>query len=101
MEFDHPVDTRRCRSELLLISVVGLAFKLQARIDGIETGEVLEEATVHVGDCVLTGDLKVKNAAPLEDGATSVGCLFYPATREVEAKLMTLLAGMDAVQCER
>ena len=100
IEFDHPSDERRCIGELLMISVAGLAFKLNGAVNGIEPGSVIIGVTVSVGDCALEGDLAVKNATPEEDGGTRLGCLFYPDTGADETKLMTLLAGMEAVRAQ-
>jgi hypothetical protein len=100
IEFDHPSEERRCIGEMLMISVAGLAFKLNGAVNGIEPGTVIIGARVSVGDCALEGDLAVKNATPVEDGGTCLGCLFYPDTGVDETKLMTLLAGMEAVRAQ-
>jgi hypothetical protein len=100
IEFEHPSEDRRCIGELLMISVAGLAFRLNGTVNGIEPGTVIIGAKVSVGDCALEGDLAVKNATPEGDGGTRLGCLFYPETGADETTLMTLLTGMEVVQTQ-
>ncbi len=101
VEFDHPrLAGCRCSSQLTMVSVAGLDFGLDESIGDVSPGMVFAGATVRVGDCALRGDVAIRNVAPGPDGLTRLGCLFYPASREDEGKLMALIAGMEAVQSE-
>ena len=84
-------------AELNTICVAGLAFAVTSSSPAVKDEDRFESVTVRVGDCIVRGDVTVRNTRRTAAGA-EVGCLFYPSSGEGETTWMILLAGIEAVQ---
>ena len=97
VEFSIP-DIGSCRADLTVLSMCGLCFEWQEPAHEIEPETLLTDVTIHVGECELQGNVAVKISRRIDKSKTEIGGLFYPASDEIEDKLMTLIAGIEAVQ---
>jgi len=88
---------RRLRGDLVDVSVAGVTFHLVAG-PSIEKGAILSNASAHVGDCVVEGELLVKHSMPSGRSSLEVGCLFYPSSQLNEEKWSAVLAGLQAAR---
>ena len=82
-------------ARLTKISVSGIAFALDPSAETLPEGAPLENLRVHLGPCVFPGSGTVLNVTPGDGDEAEFGCLFYPATTEVEDRLMALVVGME------
>ena len=87
----------RCRAELVEVSVAGMTFELEAGPQ-FRKGAVVANVTVHIGDCVVAGELLVKHSEPVRKSKIEVGCLFYPSSQFDEEKLSAVLAGLQVAK---
>jgi hypothetical protein len=96
-EFDDPFDPdRRWCAELLGLSPAGVSVRLDAAVR-LQPDTALPAAVLQIGECVLHGSIVVKNVVAIDDATTAIGGLFYPRTEIDAAKLMALIAGMEAI----
>lgn len=93
IEFGYPwPGGYRCSMRLRDVSSGGVSFVLARELPGLEVGQPLDAATVHVGEYSVTGDLVVMHLTP-DNGAGSVcGALFLPSGDE------NILAHRELVQ---
>ena len=91
MEFDS--DGVRRRAELVDVSVAGMTFALDSG-PRLDKGAVVTNATLHIGECVVDGELLVKHSEPVRNSRADVGCLFFPTSQLGEEKLSAVLAGL-------
>ena len=85
----------RVRADLTDVSVAGVTFELDAG-SSFKKGEILSNASAHVGDCVVEGELLVKHSELVHETRLEVGCLFYPSSQLDEEKWSAVLAGLQA-----
>ena len=98
IEVDHPQPGGRSyRFPLHDISISGLSFVLTEEMPRIDEGSSLDGVVVHVGGCILRGDMLVMHVTPEMAPGSVCGALFYPATDEDLIKLKSLIAGIEAV----
>src|SRR6185369_4180911 len=93
--------SRPISAPILKLSASGVAFEVPGAFAGIAAGTTLADVELRIGTCVLRGDILVRDVRPLrsEGGeAAEVGGLFLPENREVESRLMALLAGIAAAE---
>ena len=96
MEFDtEGPDGMRHRADLVEVSVSGVTFELDAG-PSFEKGAILSNVTLHIGDCIVEGELLVKHSEPTRKSRLELGCLFYPSSQLDEEKLSAVLAGLQA-----
>ena len=87
-----------CEMALRDLSSGGLSFTLAHDLPGLEVGDCLKRATLHVGDQTLEGDVLIMHITPeLEPGAVC-GALFYPA-RDID--IITLQRVVQAIEENR
>jgi len=87
----------RYRAELVEVSVAGMTLEFEAG-PSFETGTILPNATVSIGECVVEGELFVKHSESIHDSRLEVGCLFYPSSQLDEEKWSAALAGLQAAR---
>ena len=80
---------------LKMISASGFAFESMDDAPTLREGDQFRAVTIRVGDCVLKGDVVVRNFRQADAGL-EIGCLFHPQSPEWEDRWMTLLAGIEA-----
>ena len=83
---------------LTKISAAGVAFVLETPVAGLRAGSSLSGVQLRVGECVLRGDISIRDVRALDGAASEIGGVFLPASREVETRLMALLAGIGAAE---
>jgi hypothetical protein len=79
--------------------VSGFAFEATDECPRVRGGDEFRGITLCIGDCVLEGDIVVRNTRQV-DGQFEIGCLFFPGSREWEDLWMTLLAGIEAAKID-
>ena len=98
VEFDSGgPDAVRHRADLAEVSVSGVTFELEAG-PSFEIGAVFSNATLHIGGCLVEGELLLKHSEPVRKSRVEVGCLFYPSSQLDEEKLSAVLAGLQAAK---
>jgi len=85
------------RAELVEASVAGMTLELDAG-PSFDSGEILRNAAVHIGECVVEGELFVKHTESVHESRLEVGCLFYPSSQLDEEKWSAVLAGLQAAR---
>jgi hypothetical protein len=97
VEFADPRTTgRRVSAALKLISAAGLCFETEPWGRELLPGSILLDTTLRVGDCVLRGEIILRNVHDGEKRSVILGGIFCPASPEIEDRLMTLIAGIEA-----
>lgn len=82
--------------EITEFSNAGIGFELGDTSMKIEVGTVLNEVTVRVGSCVMSGNILVRNVRTGESGNKMAGALFYPSSTQCQVRLMAMVAGLSA-----
>lgn len=95
-----PGRPERLEAPLTRISVAGIAFLIEAGAAPLPPGSILRGARVRVGECVLEGEVSVRDAYPVAGKGIEVGAIFLPESRDVESRLMALLAGIRLAHAE-
>ena len=90
-------DDRRLRADLVAVSVSGVTLEMDSG-PSFENGAIFHNASAHVGDCVVEGELLVKHSEPVDASRLEVGCLFYPSSQLDEEKWSAVLAGLQAAR---
>jgi len=67
------------------------------RIAGIETGAMLPDASIRLGQLVIQGNLAVLHTTRLSGSAYSCGVQFYPKSEEDRNQLSTLVSRLETL----
>lgn len=95
VELPHPrVPGTRVTGRLYVLSVAGFAFELEADPEAFRPGELIPRVDLRVGDCLLQGELAVRDVRDVGGGRIEVGCLFYPTAHD-EERWSALIAGIE------
>jgi hypothetical protein len=98
IEFDHPrPGGRSYRFPLHDISESGISFMLTEELPMADEGTSLDKVTVHVGNCVIHGDLLVMHVTPEMTPGSICGALFYPDSDNDLVKMKSLIAGLEVM----
>jgi hypothetical protein len=92
-----PPAGRPYRADLVAVSVAGLTLEMDAG-PSFEIGAVFPRATIHVGACVVEGELLVKHSETVRETRIELGCLFYPSSELDEEKWSATVEGLQAAK---
>ena len=81
-----------------LISLSGVAFRLDAFRMDLGPGGLIKDAVIRVGACEIAGNLAIREVHHTTGSEVEVGALFYPSDIEDENRHMALIAGIEAVR---
>jgi hypothetical protein len=81
---------------LTKISIAGIAFETDQSAAFLTPGSSLRGVRIRIGDCVLTGDVAIRDTRATSAARMEIGGVFVPANDEVEMRLMALLSGFAA-----
>jgi hypothetical protein len=86
------------QGDLAEVSASGIAFELSGQDAVFDVGDVLTSVALRVGDCVLLGDILIRNKRELGASTTSFGALLYPDSTRSEDRMMSIISGLAAKQ---
>lgn len=95
-----PPESRPYRADLVAVSVSGLTLEMDSGTS-FEIGAVFPRATIHVGACVVEGELLVKHSEMTRHARVELGCLFYPSSELDEEKWSAAVEGLQAAKVRR
>ena len=90
-------DGGRHRADIVEASVAGMTLELDPG-PSFDSEQVIRDAKVQIGECVVEGELLVKHSEPTRGSRLELGCLFYPSSLLDEEKWAAVLAGLQAAR---
>ena len=85
-----------CTMTLLDLSRGGLSFVLAHELPGLEVGESIDAARVHLAGRIVTGDIVVMHLTPDAGRGAVCGALFFPTEDEDILALRGLISMLEA-----